>query len=86
MKNTVEQRLTRWACAEIQHQRGRGAIVMAEQAVLEPVSVSASMTHEYSPVCKVTVPVILESREEAICTHHFSNADVARICGKVRVA
>jgi hypothetical protein len=83
---TTEAKLKAWACAEIQHARGRGAIVMKEDAVLEPVSVRADMAHELSPVCRVSVPVILESRNETVCHHYFNNREIARICGKVRVA
>lgn len=84
--STTEAKLTAWACGEIQHHRGRGAIVMTHDAVLEPVSVRADMAHQFSPVCRVAVPVILESRKETVCYHYFTNAEVARICGKVRVA
>lgn len=86
MKASIEERLTKWACAEIQHARGRGAIVMIQDAVLEPVSVRADMAHEYSPVCRVSVPVILESRKETVVHHYFNNREIARICGQVRVA
>jgi hypothetical protein len=54
--------------------------------VLEPVSVRADMAHEFSPVCRVSVPVILESRRETVCHHYFTNHEIARICGQVRVA
>jgi len=84
MTTNTEAKLLSWASAEIQHYRGRGAIVMRDKAVLEPVSiptmlpVSAIKNH---PVCKVSVPVILESREQTISYYYFNNTEIARICG-----
>ena len=86
MTTETAAKLTAWGCAEIQRARGRGAIVMTQDAVLEPVSVRADMTHEFSPVCRVSVPVILGSRKETVCHHYFNNREIARICGQVRVA
>jgi hypothetical protein len=77
----TEAKLKAWACAEIQHARGRGAIVMKEDAVLEPVSVRADMANPLSPVCRVSVPVILQSLKETVCHYHFTNHEIALICG-----
>lgn len=82
----IEQKIINWANAEIQHRRGRGAIVISSQAKLLPVSVPADRCHKYSPVCKVVVPVILESREETLDEIYFSNIEVARITGKEVIA
>jgi len=82
---TTEKKLKRWACGEIQHQRGHAAIVMSDKASLEPVMYNPILG-DLSPVCSVAVPVILESREEAICHHYFTGAEVERICGVKRIA
>jgi hypothetical protein len=76
-----EKKLIARGCAEIQRKRGKAAIVLTRQAVLTPVSVPADRIHAYSPVAKVSVPVILESREETICVHYFTDKEIVRICG-----
>lgn len=82
MTTETAAKLTAWGCAEIQRKRGKAAIVLTCQALLTPVSVRADMAHEFSPVCRISVPVILESRKEAVCHHQFNNRDIARICGQ----
>lgn len=82
MTTNTEAKLLSWGCAEIQHYRGRGAIVMQDKAILEPVSIPTmlpvSAIKNY-PVCKVSVPVILESREQTISYYYFNNIEIARI-------
>jgi hypothetical protein len=85
-RTATEARLVAWACGEIQQSRGRAAIVMREQAVLEPVSVPLETAGPLSPVCRVRVPVLLASRRETECSHYFNDVEIGRICGKTVVA
>ena len=82
MKNDLNAaKLVACGCADIQRLRGRGAIVMISDAVIESVSLRADMIHDYSPVCRVAVPVVFESRKEAVCYRYFNQRDITRICG-----
>jgi len=81
-KTRTEAKLLAWGCAEVQHYRGRGAIVMRDQAVLESVPMpTIPALIPGCAVCRVAVPVILESREQGVSYCYFSNTEIARICG-----
>ncbi|HSW00006.1 MAG TPA: hypothetical protein VLI39_07530 [Sedimentisphaerales bacterium] len=75
---TITETLVAWGCAEIQHYCGRGAIVLTQHAILERCTTGTD-------VCRVAVPVVLESRETTTRHWRFSQAEVARITGKTVV-
>ena len=84
---TTIQKITRWAMLDVQHLCGRQAIIgAAADVVVEPVSCRADMCHEFTPVVKVTVPVVTAARAVTTRSVYYNNKEIARICDVVRVA